>query len=249
MKLGWQQNPPDSRDYKFKAAQPSTLKTNSLAPLVPEVYDQGPTSSCVAQAIAAAVAIQEVKAGIVYHCPSRLFMYYNSRAMHHMQGTDSGTFARTCLKSMKKLGVPDELHWGFDEPVNQRPGWEPAAMAAGRMGGTYEWLPTTGRLEAVKSAIDAGYPVAFGTLVTEAFTQNSGPYVEGVPMVKDTKGGHMMLIVGYTYDDFNNSTYFQVLNSWGTDWRMGGFAYLSSGYINWKYSRDFVIVHGWEEIR
>ena len=63
--------------------------------------------------------------------PSRLFIYYNERAMEGSIGTDSGAQIRDGVKSVAKLGVCPETEWPYDgTPANSDgtfPANDPAA--------------------------------------------------------------------------------------------------------------------------
>jgi C1A family cysteine protease len=219
---------------------------------VNRVLDQGSTNSCVAQALAGAIDILESRAGLKYQPASRLFMYYNARAFHGIQKFDKGTFIRTCCRGLSKFGVPDEKYWKFyTNPmiVNRRPGWNPYMNGFGRKGGEYFKIKEFGSdlVYAIKAALLEGYPVAFGTLVTKDFLDNTGPDIIDIPNGTDkTVGGHAMLIIGYVED--SDGLRFHVLNSWGHTWRLGGTAFLTEDYIRWTLSRDFTIIRGWARI-
>lgn len=252
-------NLPDGRDWDFaKLSLPSAKlpTSHSLAGLVTNVCDQRSTNSCVANAIAGGVDVLESAAGLASVPVSRLFIYYNARRLHGAQRFDSGTYIRLAIKGLVKLGVPDEQYWKFSvNPlrINRRPGWQPSMMAHPRRGGEYYSIFSEGkaRTTAIKAAIVAGYPVVFGTPVSRQFMNNQGPRIIDRPtdvVGESIVGRHAMLIVGYEHDDFYG-TVFEVLNSWGTDWKDGGFCKLSEDYVRWDLTRDLTILHGWDRLR
>lgn len=206
----------------------------------------------MAQSLAAAVGILEIQAGLEFVPPSRLFIYYNSRAYHGAQWLDSGTYIRTAVKGLVKLGAPDEEYWKFSSNpllVNRRPGWNPYMMGHGRRSGEYAWILDGGtkRVEAIQAALAAGYPVSFGTLVTKRFLNcDSGEPIDKPSSGEETLGGHALLIIGYKQDV--DGVLFEVLNSWGTDWGQGGFCWMTEDYIKWALSLDFCIIRGWERL-
>ena len=52
--------------------------------------------------------------------PSRLFIYYNERAVEGTIASDSGAMIRDGIKSVAKLGVCDETVWPYDDhPVHR----------------------------------------------------------------------------------------------------------------------------------
>ena len=81
---------------------------------MPPVYDQGQLGSCTANAIGAAFEFDQVKEGYKDFMPSRLFIYYNERAMEGTIDTDSGAMIRDGMKSVAKVGVCAEDTWAYD---------------------------------------------------------------------------------------------------------------------------------------
>lgn len=254
---GWRPDAPDSRDYDFdRLAAPSASRTAySLRDYCPPVYDQGRTNSCVAQAFAGAIEIREQMSGEMLHPmrPSRLFMYWQARAAHDATGRDKGTYLRLCAKMLNRLGVPGEAHWPFfPGKVNRRPSWNAHMRAHPRMGGKYVRIMDSagqGRIDAIRAAVQGGYPVAFGTNIDTAFTRDYGDRVITQPLDPSVAiGGHAMLIVGFEYDD-HYGYIFDVRNSWGERWRDHGYSWMTEDYINDSASRDFQIIDGWARIQ
>lgn len=83
-------------------------------------YDQGPTSSCVANATAAAIwflARKDFDGGVTSD-PSRLFIYYNARALEIMDNngsdqwpaglTDEGSQIRYAMRTISDLGIASD---------------------------------------------------------------------------------------------------------------------------------------------
>src|SRR5215469_10984354 len=82
---GWHPDLPDHRDFMYAvpavvaaAALPAKV---DLRPQCPPVYDQGQLGSCTANAIAGAIEFDQKKQSLPDFIPSRLFIYYNERAM------------------------------------------------------------------------------------------------------------------------------------------------------------------------
>lgn len=103
--------------------------------LVGEIYNQGQSSSCVANAVAAAYRFLSLKLDAdlsdetmsnqtQLSVPSRLFIYWNARVIPYAKdGTwtdykpkDEGCNNRNAMKGLSKFGVCPELIWPF-EPV------------------------------------------------------------------------------------------------------------------------------------
>lgn len=263
--LGFHPDAPDPRDWDVDrmalGAPGSTVGEASLRRHEPPVYDQGRTSSCVAQAMAGAVEILERSAryrgaSVDVGTPSRLFLYYGSRRLHSGGPAifDTGTYLRTCAKAMQRIGVPSEELWKFSTSpfrVNRQP--RPVAYMRGhaRAGGEYYRIRDMGaaRVAAILAAIESGYPVCFGTRVSEAFLRSDGPYLVDVPAAADpVAGGHAMCIVGYRHEA-EAGLVFEVRNSWGPGWRDNGHCLMTEDYIRWALSSDFQIIRGWARLR
>src|SRR6476469_11024910 len=116
-RFGWVPDLPDARDYLFSAPEAvlADLPTKvDLRKQMPTVYDQGQLGSCTANAIAAAFEYDQTQQKLTDFMPSRLFIYYNERAIEGTVGSDSGAMIRDGIKSVAKIGVCDETIWPYD---------------------------------------------------------------------------------------------------------------------------------------
>jgi len=253
-KSGWKKNPIDGRDLSFLQMGLGDSSLPSIRTLHDEckVMTQRSTSSCVAHSVASSIYIREVLAGLDPINVSRLFIYYNARRFSNRFVFDTGTHIRDAVKGVVKFGVPDEKHWRFSTNpgrVNLRPGWKPYMMGNPRKHGKYYRIFETGdeRCEAIKRAICDGHPVIFGTPIDKDFIRNGGPSVIEKPATgSKIVGGHAMTIIGYK--ETKDGLLFEILNSWGADWRDGGFAFLTDDFIKWYNCVDFTIMDGWDRI-
>src|ERR1700724_970576 len=100
-RYGWIPDLPDRRDQLFRMPRKARALPTSvdLRRLCPAVYDQGQLGSCTANAIAAALEFDQIKQGLrdVFP-PSRLFVYYNERAMEGTISQDAGAMIRDGIK-------------------------------------------------------------------------------------------------------------------------------------------------------
>src|SRR5712664_2865649 len=91
-RYGWIPDLPDARDLVYQLPR----KLGALPPSVdlrsncPGVYGQGDLGSCTANAIGAAIQFDQIKQKLTPAAPSRLFIYYNERALEGTIDTDSG---------------------------------------------------------------------------------------------------------------------------------------------------------------
>src|SRR6478736_6841901 len=91
-RFGWVPDLPDARDFLFSAPEAvlADLPTKvDLRKQMPTVYDQGQLGSCTANAIAAAFEYDQTQQKLVDFMPSRLFIYYNERAIEGTIASDS----------------------------------------------------------------------------------------------------------------------------------------------------------------
>jgi len=241
---GWVPDLPDARDHLFSAPRLAIAnpppKTDLRAGL-PAVYDQGQIGSCTANAIAGAVEFDLLKQQLADFMPSRLFIYYNERAMEGSIGSDSGAMIRDGVKSIAKQGVCPETEWPYDATPADDDGSFPAGAAASTKppnavyqdalktrATSYQRLVQT--LDQLKGCLAAGYPFVFGFSVYESFESKEVADTGDAPMPSpDEKllGGHAVLAVGY--DD--STQRFLVRNSWGAGWGKEGYFTLPYAYL------------------
>src|SRR5215471_12430516 len=123
-RYGWIPDLPDARDRVFKAPRRAAALPSSvdLRGNCPRVYDQGDLGSCTANAIGAAVEFDRKKQRLEPFTPSRLFIYYNERALEGTIATDSGAMLRDGIKTLAGEGVCPEPMWPYvAEKFTHRP--------------------------------------------------------------------------------------------------------------------------------
>jgi C1A family cysteine protease len=133
-RYGWKPDLPDQRDYSY-AVPPDVAKDISpsvdLRAQCPPVYDQGRIGSCAANGVAGALEFDMMKQGLADFTPSRLFIYYNERAMEGSVGSDAGAYIRDGIKSVASQGDCPESMWTYDDTPAQPDGtFPPGAKAA-----------------------------------------------------------------------------------------------------------------------
>ncbi|QUQ69684.1 C1 family peptidase [Kutzneria sp. CA-103260] len=252
-RYGWIPDLPDARDLVYAAPRAALAnlpaKTDLRAGL-PECYDQGQIGSCTANAIAGAFEFSLRKQGLADFTPSRLFIYYNERAMEGSVGTDSGAQIRDGVKSVAKQGVCPETEWPYEAipadanghfPAGSREATKPSNAcyqdALKSRATTYQRVVTT--LDQLRGCLAAGYPFVFGFSVYESFESQQVADSGVVPMPGPSEqllGGHAVLAVGY--DDASQR--FLVRNSWGTSWGQQGHFTMPYAYLTERsLSSDF----------
>jgi len=245
--LGWVRDLPDNRDH-FYSAPVSVL--GSLPPRVdlrdqcPPVYDQGHLGSCTANAIAGAIQFDRLKASETPDfVPSRLFIYYNERAMEGHVRFDAGAQIRDGIKSVNKQGVCPEPEWPYDDtgPEGENDPFPPEAKAGQRppeqcyRDALAHTVTSYRRLNHVllsqlKGCLAEGFPFVFGFTVYSSLWDEAGLPRTEIPLPSDhdgVVGGHAVLAVGY--DDATHL--FSIRNSWGTDVGDGGYFSMPYTYL------------------
>jgi len=231
-RYGWLPDLPDQRDRLYVAApmeKPGVLPVwVDLRPQCPPVYDQGQLGSCTANAIAAAIEFDRRKQRLPDFVPSRLFIYYNERAMEHTVDSDSGAQIRDGIKSVNRLGDCPETKWPYViARFRTRPPAKCYAEALKYRAVLYQRVVQT--TAQIKSCLASGYPVVFGFTVYESFESAPVARTGQVPLPRPGEtavGGHAVVAVGY--DDTRGR--FIVRNSWGTRWGQKGYFTLPYAY-------------------
>ena len=254
-RFGWVKDTPDPRDLLFTAspvlAAKPLPKSADLRPGCPPVYDQGQVGSCTANSIAGAFEFTQKKQMLTDFMPSRLFIYYNERAMEGTINQDAGAQIRDGIKSVVKQGVPPESDWPYSEDmsvVTKKPNSTAYTDALQHKVVSYHRISSRtadGMLSLIKSCLADGYPFCFGFTVYSAF---EGPEIakNGILKMPNLKkeevvGGHAVLAVGY--DDKMKSVL--VRNSWGNKWGLKGYFWMPYQYItDSKLSSDFWTIRG-----
>ena len=174
--------------------------------------------------------------------PSRLFIYYNERAMEGTVSLDTGASIRDGMKSVNKLGVCRESDWPYDiSKFTEKPNESCYNEATGLKSKKYVKANTD--LNHLKAYLKSGFPVIFGFIVFESFESDEVARTGHMKMPQpDEKrlGGHAVLLCGY--DDKIES--FIVRNSWGKDWGDNGYFYMPYEFVNTPgYCDDFWVMY------
>jgi len=113
---GWLPDLPDHRDFSYSVIAPRLGKLPAKIDLRKKcspVENQGELGSCTANALVGALEFLEVKDGARFIDLSRLFVYYNERAIEGTVKQDNGAFLRDGIKSLAKQGVCPEEEWPY----------------------------------------------------------------------------------------------------------------------------------------
>lgn len=253
-RYGWTPDLPDARDHLFTAPR---MAVASLPPSVdlrdglPQPYDQGHIGSCTANAIAGAFEFDLLKQQLTDFMPSRLFIYYNERAMEGHVRFDSGAQIRDGIKSVATLGVCAESEWPYDDTPPQTEGdpFPPGAKEGEKpppecykdalQNRVTSYQRVIRDLDQFRGCLASGYPFVLGFTVYESFEGQDVAHNGIMPMPspgENILGGHAVLAVGY--DDAEQR--FLCRNSWGGDWGQHGYFTMPYTYlVERAFSSDF----------
>lgn len=233
-KYTWRPDLPDHRDHIYV---PQLGVAHALPPAVDlrgecsAVEDQGQLGSCTANAAAGALEFLELKDGksVKFADISRLFIYYNERAIEGTIDQDAGAQIRDGVKSLNKTGAAAEKLWPYvTSKFKQKPTAAAFKDAGKRKISSYGRITT---LYAMKACLAAGFPFIFGFSVYELFesAQVAKTGILDLPASgEQLLGGHAVLCVGY--DDSSDRVI--VRNSWGKSWGQAGYFTMPYAYIS-----------------
>jgi C1A family cysteine protease len=242
--FGWKRDLPDQRDYSFAVPAQLIAKISASVDLrdqCPDVYDQGRIGSCTANAIAGALEFDMMKQGLEVFTPSRLFIYYNERAIEGTTGSDAGAQIRDGIKSVASQGDCPEPEWSYDDTPAGADGVFPPGVKAATappqscyddavQHEVLQYQSLDQNLADMKGCLTAGYPFVFGFAVYPSFESDEVAQSGDVPMPaasERTIGGHAVLAVGYDDED----SLFICRNSWGSGWGDAGYFYMPYAYL------------------
>ena len=234
---------PDSRDFllekhfKFKSFNLPKwvdLRRNSGCP---EILHQGQLGSCTACGSSNALRFILRKNGEKEFQPSRLFIYYFTRAIEGTIKEDTGVEIRNVMKAIKRNGVCSEIELPYDiNNFTNKPS-EHLIESAKKDHYEIKYYSVKNKTRSIKTALCNGFPVIFGFEVYSSFESEEVSLTGIVPMPdlekEDFLGGHCVVIYGYR----DSSNTFICMNSWGKSWGEKGFFYLPYEYVS-KYGYD-----------
>jgi C1A family cysteine protease len=225
---GWRPQLPDARDLVYAPRLASLPPEADLRPSMPPVYDQGQLGSCTGNAIAGAMEYERDRQGLSDFVPSRLFVYYNERALEGTVASDSGAQIRDGIKVVNTEGVCPETLWPYNIGMFAvKPPHRCYVAAKKDTAVRYEAIQTLGDL---KDAIASNLSVVFGFTVYQSFESQAVAQTGVMPMPNKGEavvGGHAVVAVGYS----DAKRYVIVRNSWGTSWGEHGYFYMPYQYL------------------
>lgn len=240
-RFNWKPDLPDKRDFKFVPMAKKFPQIVNLRAYCTQVEDQGSLGSCTANAIVGALEYLDNRNDRKFVNLSRLFVYYNERALMGTVNEDSGAYIRDGIKTLAKQGVCLETTWPYvTAAYRKKPTTKAYNEAASRKAVAYYRVEQQENL--LLGALADGYPIVFGFTVYENFDSPTVARTGKLTMPKPGMamlGGHAVLAVGY---NLKNRT-FIVRNSWGPKWGTQGYFTMPFEYLlDSDLSEDFWVV-------
>jgi C1A family cysteine protease len=202
----------------------------------PLPYNQGSLNSCTANALAGALEFDIRKQALPALIPSRLFIYYNQRALQGTISYDSGGSIRrgikaiasqfVCTEAIQPDGWPYEKKALTTEPPP--PCYQSAEQYLKNIEIAYYSLDNT-KIDELKACLAGGNVFMFGFTLYKSFhdADTNGGIVRVPTSSESVLGGHAVVAVGY--DDAKG--WFIVRSSWGTAVGDGGYYYMPYQYV------------------
>lgn len=201
----------------------------SLQSEFPPVYNQGQLGSCTSNAWAALFEYRQRVQGLPEWMPSRLFIYYNERAIEGTTGSDAGAQLIDGARCLESRGVPPETAWPYTKPFQVAP--DASAVAAALGNKVLAFAQVSQSESAIKASVWSRHPMTLGISVYQSFETDAVAATGLVPMPdianESLLGGHAVVVVGWR-DDLQR---FICRNSWGTNWGNAGYFTLPYEYV------------------
>ena len=229
------------------APGPAPKSMIDLSPYCSPIEDQRDLGSCTANAAVALVEYFEKRTSGKFLDASRLFVYKTTRNLMGLKG-DTGASIRSTMESLVLFGTPPEAFWPYDIPnFDVEPTSFCYAFAANYEALKYFRLDPNGStgqqvLDRVKNYLLLGFPSMFGFPVYDEFMHvpKDGKVAFPAPQSK-LYGGHAQVAVGFDDNLMIGSEKGALLvrNSWGENWGLSGYAWMSYKYITASLAQDW----------
>jgi C1A family cysteine protease len=195
----------------------------------PPVYNQKNLNSCSANAVAAAVEfdlIRQKRQRVIF--PSRLFLYYNTRAIEHTIRGNVGASIRDAIKAVAHRGDCPESHWPYIEKNFATRPPDRCYKIALKYKAVKYWRIHR-KLDDMKACLASGFPFVLGFSAHRRFLDEvriTG-ILEMPAKGERLLGSHAVVAVGY--DD--RSGRLIVRNSWGKKFGLQGYFTMPYEYM------------------
>ena len=218
----------ERRPFTPRIASAQLPPAVDLRPWTTPVEDQGQLGSCAANALVGGLEYLVRRETGQHEDLSRLFVYFCQRLWDGSVRDDLGASMADGVRVLSRMGAPTERTWPYHRDLFAVQPPEPVLREAAATR-VVDWWSVPVDADAFRGCLAAGFPIAFGTRVTESFVATPRSGECGMPSgtLDRRHGRHALLAVGY--DDARRV--FVVRNSWGADWGDGGHVYMPYTYV------------------
>jgi hypothetical protein len=200
------------------------------------IQDQGPSNSCVGQALATSLYMRGQIAGDPIVRPSALAIYSFARMVDapYQALSDDGSRPRSAMRGLTEYGLVANRRWPLDMArVNEAPPLDVFHSALDSVVTDYYRIASgLGCSSLIRTALAKGYIPVLAIPVDDAFEQ-LGDGVYAGPQ-GPSLGSHMVAVVGSTDGAL------LLCNSWGTGWARGGLGLVADMFVD-RYARDILV--------
>ncbi len=198
-----------------------------LTATFPTPGDQGNQGSCSAWAVGYALkSAQETKK---YNWSTSSTAHQFSPAYIYNQingGMDCGSSISEAMSFVVEEGVCSLNYFSYDQNnyTNQP---DAKAVAAASMYKAQSWMKLDS-LNEIKKVLSQGFGVVIGVQVYPDFDDIKDENDTYDTISGTSRGGHAICLIGY--DDAKGA--FKFINSWGTDWGLNGYGWISYNLVS-----------------
>jgi C1A family cysteine protease len=209
----------------YSVAPPAKLPASvDLRTYASPIDDQGNLGSCTGNALAGAIDLMDKKTENKNLRVSRLFIYYQERAIEGDITQDAGARISDGVNACSQTGACLESIWPYT--ISQ---FAVKPSQAAYNDAVHRKITSASKcadITAIKTALANGTPVVGGFMVYASF-ESAAVARTGIMPFPDVAreqclGGHAVCFVGYN----DAKSWFIVRNSWGTSWGDKGYFYM-----------------------
>jgi nitrogen fixation protein FixH len=151
-------------------------------------------------------------------------------------GRDAGATFPEAFEALSLLGDVDLVEFPYNQyDYRTQPVAAQLEAAKPYRIFNYNWIwrgAGGNNVNEIKARLAAGDPVAIGIPVYQAFYFNRGNWVDSPAPGETFYGNHAITAVGYDDRAGGGRGGIKIVNSWGSEWGAGGYAYLSYKFIS-----------------